>query len=151
MLTAEQFSPFEALGVEIGAYFHHHHVDAAPRSVVLDQIRRPKAILEDLLGHPVASYAYPCGSYRLGLRARLRAGGYTSACAVRNAFSSVTDHPISLARLTVRDFATTETVRKRLHGRGAPIARNLEMLRTTVWRVRRWAAVDVARRPARGL
>ena len=151
MLTAEQLAPLEALGVEIGAHaHHHHHVDVAPRSVALDEIRRPKAILEDLLGHPIASYSYPHGSYRAAVREQVRAAGYTSACAVRNAFSSVVDNPFSLARLTVRDFTTTSTLRGWLEGRGAPVARDRELLRTRAWRVRRWVAADVARRQARG-
>jgi peptidoglycan/xylan/chitin deacetylase (PgdA/CDA1 family) len=151
MLTAEQLAPLEALGVEIGAHsHHHHHIDVAPRSVALDEIRRPKAILEDLLGHPVASYAYPHGFYRVAVCQQVRAAGYTSACAVRNAFSSVADDPISLARLTVRGFTTTGTVREWLQGRGAPIARDRELLRTKVWRVRRWAAAGAARQQARG-
>jgi peptidoglycan/xylan/chitin deacetylase (PgdA/CDA1 family) len=151
MLTAEQLTPLEALGVEIGAHSHHHyHVDVAPRSVALDEIRRPKAILEELLGHPIASYAYPHGSYRVAVRDQVRAAGYTSACAVRNAFSSIADDPLSLARLTLRDFTTTDTLRDWLQGRGAPIARNRELLRTKVWRVRRWAAAGASRQQARG-
>jgi len=151
MLTAEQLAPLETLGVEIGAHSHHHyHVDVAPRSVALDEIRRPKVILEDLLGHPVASYAYPHGSYRAAVRQQVRAAGYTSACAVRNAFSSVGDDPFSLARLTVREFTTTDTVRDWLQGRGAPIARDRELWRTKMWRVRRWAAAGAARQQARG-
>lgn len=151
MLTAEQLAPLEALGVEIGAPSHYHHrIDAAPRSVALDEIRRPKAILEDLLGHPVASYAYPHDSYRVAVCQQVRAAGYTSACAVRNAFSSVADDPLSLARLTVRGFTTAGTVREWLQGRGAPIARDRELLRTKVWRVCPWAAAVAARQQARG-
>jgi peptidoglycan/xylan/chitin deacetylase (PgdA/CDA1 family) len=151
MLAAEQLAPLEALGVEIGAHsHHHHHVDVAPRSVALDEIRRPKVILEDLLGHPVASYAYPHGSYRAAVREQVKAVGYTSACAVRNVFSSAADDPLALARLTVREFTTTSTVRDWLQGRGAPIARDGELLRTKVWRVRRWASAGAARQQARG-
>ena len=119
--------------------------------MALNEITRSKAILEDLLGHPIASYAYPHGSYRAGVRELVRAAGFTSAAAVRNAFSSVGDNPLLLARLTVRDFTSTDTVRLWLQGRGAPIARDREMLRTKVWRVRRWAAAGAARREARGL
>ena len=151
MLAAEQLAPLEALGVEIGAHSHHHHdVDVAPRSVALDEIRRPKVILEDLLGHPVTSFAYPHGFYRAAVREQVQAVGYTSACAVRNAFSSAADDPLSLARLTVRESTTTGTVRDWLQGRGAPVARDRELLRTKVWRVRRWAAAGAARQQARG-
>ena len=151
MLTAEQLAPLEALGVEIGAHSHHHfHIDVAPWSVALDEIRRPKAILEEMLRHPITSFAYPHGSYRVAVRDQVRAAGYTSACAVRNAFSSIADDPFSLARLTVRDFTTTDTVRDWLQGRGAPIAPNRELWRTKVWRVRRWAAAGDSRRQDQG-
>jgi peptidoglycan/xylan/chitin deacetylase (PgdA/CDA1 family) len=150
MLTAGQLTLLEALGVEVGAHaHHHHHVDVAPKSVARDEIQRPKAILEDLLGHPVVSYAYPHGSYRAAVREQVRAAGYTSACAVRNAFSSVADNPFSLARLTVRDFTTTDTLRGWLRGIGAPLAPKRELIRTKVWRVRRWAASGPARQQAR--
>ncbi len=150
MLTAGQLAPLEALGVEIGAHSHHHyHVDVAPRSVALDEIRRPKAILEDALGHPVDSFAYPHGSYREKVRQQVGAAGYTSACAVRNAFSSVADDPLSLARLTVRDFTTTDTVRQWLRGTGAPVAGDRERWRTKVWRVRRWVGAGASRQQAR--
>ena len=150
MLAAEQLVPLEALGVEIGAHSHHHyHVDVAPRSVALDEIRRPKAILEDVLGHGIDSFAYPHGSYRESVRKEVRAAGYTSACAVRNAFSSAADDPFSLARLSVRDFTTTDTVRQWLEGRGAPVARNRQLWRTKVWRVRRWVGAGASRQQAR--
>jgi peptidoglycan/xylan/chitin deacetylase (PgdA/CDA1 family) len=150
MLTADQLAPLEALGVEIGAHsHHHHHIDVAPSSVAHDEVWRPKAILEDLLGHSVASFAYPHGSYRAATREEVRAAGYSSACAVRNSFSSVADNPFSLARLTVRDFTTTDTLRGWLRGTGAPLAPEREALRTKVWRVRRWAAAGSARRQAR--
>jgi peptidoglycan/xylan/chitin deacetylase (PgdA/CDA1 family) len=151
MLSAEQLAPLEEMGVEIGAHsHHHHHVDVAPRSVALDEITRPKAILEDLLGHPIASYAYPFGSYRSTTRQQVHAAGYSSAAAVRNAFSSEDDNPLSLARLAVRSFTPSDTLRGWLEGRGAPIARDREHLRTTLWRLRRWAGAGAARRQARG-
>lgn len=60
-----------------------------------------KELLEDHLGQEVFSFAYPYGYQTARLRQLARETGYTSACAVRHAKSSLYDDAFCLARLMV--------------------------------------------------
>lgn len=67
--------------LEIGSHTVDHP-DLATLSYgkALDQLRRSKAMLEDIVGRPVASVAYP-GRYTRETMAAAREAGYRCACA----------------------------------------------------------------------
>lgn len=135
MLHAVQLVELEAAGVELGAHSRTHpQLDVIPTHRALDEIGHSKAILEDALGHEVPSFAYPHGFYSPRVCQAVRAAGYRSACAVRNAISSPADDRFAMARLMVRADTSTETLRAWLVGRGAPTAPLAERLRTKAYR-----------------
>jgi peptidoglycan/xylan/chitin deacetylase (PgdA/CDA1 family) len=136
--------------VEIGAHSHSHpQLDTLSRSAAEAEVRVPKALLEEELGEPVASFAYPHG-YRSALVRRLvREAGYDSACAVRNALSPLSDDRYSLARLTVMRTTSSAELEAWLAGGGAPVAPRHDGLRTRAWRAYRRARSVVTRTPGR--
>jgi peptidoglycan/xylan/chitin deacetylase (PgdA/CDA1 family) len=102
VLTWEQLALLAPGGIDIGAHSHSHAaLDTLPLRAAQEEIALPKTILEQRLGAPVASFAYPFGYYNRAVRALTQATGYTSACAVRYAASSTRDDPFALARLIV--------------------------------------------------
>lgn len=69
-------------GVEVGAHsVDHFDLRSLPYAEVLDQLRRSRATLEDVLGRPVTSMAYPFGSFSDETIEAAREAGYETACA----------------------------------------------------------------------
>ncbi|CAA9492427.1 MAG: hypothetical protein AVDCRST_MAG30-1448 [uncultured Solirubrobacteraceae bacterium] len=71
-----------AAGVEIGAHsVTHPRLSELPYPQALDEVRRSRADLEDLLGRAVTSMAYPFGRYTAETQRAAEAAGYECACA----------------------------------------------------------------------
>ncbi len=81
IMTAAEVVELAEAGVEIGAHsVDHVRLDELEYADALDQLRRSRAVLEDLLGKPVTSMAYPYGrASERTIRAASEAG-YEMAC-----------------------------------------------------------------------
>ena len=132
MMDWSQLEELESMGAEMGAHSHTHpYMDTLDNAALIDELRRPKAMLEDQLGHPIRSFAYPHGYCGPRVRQATRAEGYDSGAGVRNALSHPGDDPFNIARLTVTSRTTAVEVEKWLSGTGAPLATANEALTTT--------------------
>ncbi len=88
--------------VEVGAHtIGHPRLDELAGAALHREIAGSKAALEDVLGHPVAGFAYPHGAHDQRSRAAVIAAGYTHAAAVKDALSHPGDDPFAIARWTV--------------------------------------------------
>ena len=133
-----QLRGIDADGIEVGAHTHGHpHLDTLSREAARGEIVRSKELLEDELGHEVATFAYPNGYSSPAVRRLVRDAGFGSACAVRNTLSSAGDDRFALARLTVRDRTTPGELAGWLAGIGARPPRTRERLATRGWRAYR--------------
>jgi peptidoglycan/xylan/chitin deacetylase (PgdA/CDA1 family) len=145
MLAWSQLRELHADGVEIGAHTHTHpQLDTLSRRAVWDELTRCKSLLEDELGTGVASMAYPHGYSSPAVRRLVRAAGYESAYSVKEALSSTSDDPYSIARLTVRRTTSLDELCAWLAGTGARVGTSGEALRTRLWRIYRRARAVVA-------
>ncbi len=69
-------------GFEIGAHsVDHPDLRTVPQAMALEQLRRSRETLEDLLGKPVTTMAYPFGSFDAHTMATAEQAGYRTACA----------------------------------------------------------------------
>jgi peptidoglycan/xylan/chitin deacetylase (PgdA/CDA1 family) len=103
MLTWKQLSEISASGIECGGHTHSHpQLDILPDQTAWGEISRSKKLLEEHLGQEICSFSYPFGHHTDRVRQFVRVAGYTSACSVRHAFSSMADDPFALPRLMVR-------------------------------------------------
>jgi len=67
--------------MEIGAHSATHPALAGlPRAAQLEEVERSKRRLEEILGRPVASFAYPHGSYDHATTTVVAQAGFESAC-----------------------------------------------------------------------
>ncbi|WP_035805085.1 polysaccharide deacetylase family protein [Kitasatospora mediocidica] len=146
MLNWRQVVTLDALGFEIGGHTQTHpQLDTLPRRKLCTEIKLSKLRLEEVLDHPVTSFAYPHGYSSLTVRRMVRDAGWTSATAVANAFSSGSDDPFRIARLMVRSDTPAELFDAWTRGAGAPVAPFREQLRTTGWRYYRRARAALGR------
>jgi peptidoglycan/xylan/chitin deacetylase (PgdA/CDA1 family) len=147
MLDWSELADLEARSIEIGAHSHTHpQLDTLPSARARDEIVRSRDLLEDRLGHPVRSFAYPHGYSSRAVRHMVAQAGFDSACAVRNALSSTRDDLFTLARLTVLRTTSMPELRRWVDGTGAGVAPSRERLATTGWRMVRRVRARTVRR-----
>ncbi|GEL18895.1 polysaccharide deacetylase family protein [Pseudonocardia asaccharolytica] len=151
MLSWAELRELGAIG-ELGAHSHtHRELDTLPLADVRREVVDCKRRLEDGIGRPVHSFAYPFGYSDPRVRRVVAEAGYSSACSVKNALSCVDDPDYGLSRLMLTATHTDADVRGWLRG-AAPIGQPDERLRTRGWRAWRrlrsrwrpvppWAAV----------
>jgi peptidoglycan/xylan/chitin deacetylase (PgdA/CDA1 family) len=133
-------------GIEIGAHGHRHlELDAVRRSQAEIEIRRSRELLEDWIGGPVTTFAYPHGYHDRRVRQRVIDAGYRSACAVKQLLSSATDDRFALARIMPTGDVSAERLVELMAGGAARARPGRERPATTAWRMvrrarARWAA-----------
>jgi peptidoglycan/xylan/chitin deacetylase (PgdA/CDA1 family) len=143
MLTWDELTQVCGGGVECGAHSHSHRpLDELDLDELSVEITRSKQILEDHLGGPVHSFAYPFGYYTDEVKRQVREAGYTSACAVKYGLSGSDDDPFALSRLIVTDETTVEDLDALLAGQGQTFLR----IRSIIWRMARRGVAQVQQR-----
>ena len=132
ILTWTQLAEIAVGGIECGAHSHTHRpLDMLPPSIARDEIIRSKELLEDNLGQQISSFAYPYGHYSPIVQKLVQKAGYTSACSVKNAMSTLHDNPYSLMRLAITPRTDVRSLDLALTtGRGSLIAPPLMRVRT---------------------
>lgn len=138
MLTPGQVRDLDQAGVEIGAHGHRHAaLDEMPFSQAVREIDVSRRALEEIVGHPVVTFAYPYGYHTGGIKRYLRASGFDSACAVKQALSHPDDDRFALARAIVGSDLSTECLDSWIRGEGLPLSWRGERPQTRVWRFAR--------------
>jgi peptidoglycan/xylan/chitin deacetylase (PgdA/CDA1 family) len=147
MLTWEQVREISAAGIECGAHsVHHPKLDALPRAAAAAEIRWSKAMIEDRLGRPCATFAYPYGFYDAGVRTLVRRAGFTSACAVRFCLSGPTDDLFGLKRLKIGPEMTDVRLERLLASSASAHWRKVDFWRSLAYRQLRRAVMPLVRR-----
>lgn len=102
MLSWSQLAELASEGVECAAHtVTHPELTSLPARRIADELRASRAELEDRLGLPVSTLAYPFGFHDRRVRAAAAAAGYAAACAVDDLAGDASDNPFALPRLTV--------------------------------------------------
>lgn len=136
MLTPEQVVRLDAEGCEIGAHtVTHPELDCLHQDRARAEIVGSRRDLEDLLGHPIASFAYPHGHHDRCTRGLVVDAGFDSAVAVKDALSHAGDDRFALARLTVTADWDVDRLARALNGVGVRRVGGRERLRTKAHRV----------------
>jgi len=81
-LTPTEVCALEQGGlVEVGAHtVTHPLLSAHALAFQRDEIQRSKALLEEVLSHPITSFTYPYGAYTAETAALVREAGFNCAC-----------------------------------------------------------------------
>lgn len=136
LMSWAQVEELAAHGVEIGSHSHgHRQLDTLSTSEATDEITRSRHMLEDRLGQPIRSFAYPHGYHSRATQQLVREAGYAAAVGVKNALSHPADDRWALGRVVVWSDATPEAFTGWLAGRGLPRSWTRERSVTRGWRV----------------
>lgn len=123
MLSWKQVREIAGAGVEIGAHSHSHpQLDQIPGPALREELHHSKALLENGIGGPVQSLAYPFGYSSRRVRAEVAASGYRYAAAVGNSIGGPQSDRLELPRLTVRRSTGPEAFDRIIHARGIGLA-----------------------------
>ena len=119
IISAAEVVELAAAGVEIGAHsVDHVWLNRLKYVDVLDQLRRSRAVLEDLLGKPVTSMAYPYGqANEQTIRAAAEAG-YELACVCSGPGPW---HQFTIPREPIYSSATPLRLRLKMAGLYGPV------------------------------
>ena len=100
LLDAERLRSLAAAGWEIGSHGRTHRplvsLDAAG---LREELAGSRSALEDLIGVPVRSFAFPYGSIPNGAGYALVEAGYVTACTTRPGHVSLGSDPLALPRV----------------------------------------------------
>lgn len=110
LLTWDQIKEMEKNGIEFGAHTATHpNLAAIPSDEAVSEITLCKQVLEQELGHPVLSFAYPYGKYNEQTKAAVAQAGFKAAVttAVDKNDLLTTDY-YGLKRLRVTGYTTRE-------------------------------------------
>jgi peptidoglycan/xylan/chitin deacetylase (PgdA/CDA1 family) len=108
--TAEHMTPTQVrecvdAGMSIGAHTRTHaDLRRCDDAALESELRGCREDLEDLVGNPVTSLAYPFGYVDRRVRAAAHAAGYTTAVTTRRGWARAGDDPLLVSRNIIEDF-----------------------------------------------
>jgi peptidoglycan/xylan/chitin deacetylase (PgdA/CDA1 family) len=118
MLSWAQLAELSAAGVEVAAHSHSHpQLDRISAARLRAELGDCKRLLEDRLGRPVCSLAYPYGYSSKRVRTVAREVGYLQAAVVANATAASTCDPFRVPRLTIRRSTSSATFAWTVNGK----------------------------------
>lgn len=116
LLTAGELRDMLAAGMEIGSHtVHHARLPTLDDNALAHEVRDSRADLEDALGHPISSFAYPYGAWDMRCADAVRAAGYVTACTTRTGWALRDGNPYMLRRLTIFNHDTAATLARKLY------------------------------------
>ncbi len=133
--TAEELVELAEAGFEVGAHtVDHPRLTGMPYDDVLDQLSRSRASLEELLGRPVRTMAYPFGAFDQQTMRAAADAGYEIACGCGGPTPWLA---LALPREPIFPSTTMLQLRMKIAGLFGPIhaSRDLRM------RLRRWTSI----------
>lgn len=120
LLGGDALRELAAAGWEIGSHGRTHRPLATLGADDLrDELTGSRLALEELVGSPVRSFAFPYGAVPQGAHELLTAAGYTSACTTRPGHVSSGTEPLALPRVDAHYLRSPALVRRAAAGGGA--------------------------------
>ena len=102
ILSAEQLRHLADEGVTIGSHTRTHvRLTELPAEQATAEIADSRKDLEDMLGRPVAHFAYPFGLVDEAVRDIVAQAGYRAACSTRSGFNRPGEDVFLLRRLDI--------------------------------------------------
>ncbi len=116
LLNADELRAMQASGMEIGSHtVNHIRLPQADDAQLTSELVASKATLEDLLGKPVASFAYPYGAWDARCADAVKQAGYSAACITRTGWALRDNNPYLLRRLALFNTDTVSTLARKLY------------------------------------
>jgi peptidoglycan/xylan/chitin deacetylase (PgdA/CDA1 family) len=115
MLSLSEIEEMSKLGIEFGSHtMTHPHLSELSRRDVAREVADSRALLEDALGAPCLSFAYPYGDWNREVRESVEEAGYSAACTTRRAVFRAGEDPLAMPRVNIRRYNVLPRFRYKL-------------------------------------
>lgn len=116
LLDATELRQMHAAGMEIGSHtVSHARLPDLDDGALTRELVDSMAAIEDAVGAPVTSFAYPYGLFDARCEEAVRRSGYTAACTTRTGWAMRDGDPLKLRRLTVFNDDSLSRFARKLH------------------------------------
>ena len=116
LLNATELRDMHEGSMEIGSHtVTHTRLTDTDDVHLASELTDSKAALEDMLGAPVDSFAYPYGAWDDRCVLAVKQAGYRAACTTRTGWTLRDGDPFRLRRLTVFNIDTVSILARKLH------------------------------------
>jgi peptidoglycan/xylan/chitin deacetylase (PgdA/CDA1 family) len=134
LLGWDELATLSDAGVEVGSHGHRHIAcDVNPVELVEQDARRSRELLEERLGRPAPSFAFPFGYGPKAARRAIRRAGFGHAVVVADLVAKAGDDRYALPRLHVGPDMTAERLLSLARGRSGVVARQWSHAKQRVW------------------
>ena len=118
LLSPAEIRALESSGrIEIGGHtLSHARLDELESSEQREEIKGNKQHLEDILGHPVISFAYPYGNVDDSAKSEVKAAGYRFAVATDSGPRALHKDPFQIRRIAVFPRTSTFGLWRKIRG-----------------------------------
>lgn len=118
LLTADEIRILDASGrVEIGGHtLSHAKLDEIPEAEQSREIVENKRVLEEILGHPILSFAYPFGNLNESAKRQAMAAGYQFAVATDSGPKAMHQDAFQIRRINVFPRTTVFGLWRKIRG-----------------------------------
>jgi peptidoglycan/xylan/chitin deacetylase (PgdA/CDA1 family) len=146
LLTWSELAEVADAGVEIGSHsLVHHPLDVLPRGQLQTEITRSHDELEQRLGRPVRSFAYPHGYNGRRVRDVVQAAGHDNACEVGRRLHRPGERRFAVPRLHPTPDHTGADLVALVADGGSQLIPQVKRLAQPAWRLARRTARLVGR------
>jgi peptidoglycan/xylan/chitin deacetylase (PgdA/CDA1 family) len=102
LLDAGALGELSRVGHEIGSHSRNHQrIRGLDEATAHDELAGSRAALEQKIGAPILSFAFPYGTHDALALQRVRAAGYTSACTLKRWANGKGSNPYRVGRMSV--------------------------------------------------
>ena len=116
LLNADELRDMQDNGMEIGSHtINHARLTELDDTQLMQELSGSKTTLEDLLGNPVTSFAFPYGTWDARCVEAVKQAGYTAACTTRTGWALRDHSAFHLRRLTVFNTDTPGSLARKLY------------------------------------
>lgn len=145
----EDLRAVAAAGHEVASHGHaHRDLDTMTPALLHEDLRRSRRLLEDAVGRPVTSLAYPFGYHTKRVRTAARHAGYAVGCQVGYDVHAAGADVWQVRRLLVGPDLSPEGLLSRIEGGGPTLVERGRRLSRFPWRMARRARTVQARAAA---
>lgn len=138
LLTWSQLEDLSESDFEVASHGRMHiAADVNPADAVRGDAEASKAELEERIGRPVESFAYPYGYHNAAARQAIRAAGFAHACSVGDFPARPADNRWAMPRLDIRAGTTPDALLARIRQTPSVASRRFSEARACGTRLRR--------------
>lgn len=110
-----QLRELHRAGIEIGSHtVSHRRLSDLELAAVREEVKNSRAALEEKLGAPVKSFAYPFGAFNRAIEGLVQEAGYDAACSSLRGNLHTAGERYRLKRVPAHDFTPLARFRRRL-------------------------------------